>query len=231
VRLSLTGFVNRLKDAIANVTLGQGPGVFPGVGFVAAGGTFRQRQNVDAVKVRGIEASAEWTQRAVVGARRREPDPCADGGERRRGVPRRLRPAQTPNFAGRWRPAGSGTARARSSCCAASARNLRTTSTRARLKGATTLDAYASWPLTLSETASCSSSRAARTHQQAGDGRDRRRRLDRARDAAHPVDRGRAYDPKTGKSYKAKLRPNPDGTLTVTGCVLFICQSQTWRRN
>src|SRR4051812_19642481 len=37
VRLSLTGFVNRLKDAIANVTLGQGPGVFPGVGFVGAG--------------------------------------------------------------------------------------------------------------------------------------------------------------------------------------------------
>ena len=37
VRLSLTGFVNRLKDAIANVTLGQGPGVFPGVGFVARG--------------------------------------------------------------------------------------------------------------------------------------------------------------------------------------------------
>src|SRR3954452_17522464 len=31
VRLSLTGFVNRLKDAIANVTLGQGPGLFPGV--------------------------------------------------------------------------------------------------------------------------------------------------------------------------------------------------------
>src|SRR5205814_9484233 len=30
VRLSLTGFANRLKDAIANVTLGQGPGVFPG---------------------------------------------------------------------------------------------------------------------------------------------------------------------------------------------------------
>ena len=50
--------VNRLKNAIANVTMGQGPGVFPGVGFVAAGGTYRQRENVNAVKVRGIEASA-----------------------------------------------------------------------------------------------------------------------------------------------------------------------------
>jgi outer membrane receptor protein involved in Fe transport len=31
------------------------------VGFIAAGGTFRQRQNVDAVMVRGIEASAGWS--------------------------------------------------------------------------------------------------------------------------------------------------------------------------
>ena len=61
LRLSLTAFVNRLSDAIANVTLGQGPGTFPQVGFVAAGGAFRQRQNVDAVKVRGVEASAGWT--------------------------------------------------------------------------------------------------------------------------------------------------------------------------
>ena len=59
-RLSTTGFVNRLSHAIANVTLGQGPGTFPQVGFVAAGGSFRQRQNVDAVSVRGIEVSAEW---------------------------------------------------------------------------------------------------------------------------------------------------------------------------
>jgi uncharacterized protein (DUF2147 family) len=41
---------------------------------------------------------------------------------------------------------------------------------------------------------------------------------------------GRAYDPETGRSYKARLTPNPDGTLTVTGCVLFICQSQRWTR-
>src|SRR3982751_960880 len=60
-RLSATAFVNRLKDAIANVTLGRGPGNFPGVGFVPAGGTYRERENVDALKVLGIEASATWT--------------------------------------------------------------------------------------------------------------------------------------------------------------------------
>ena len=57
-RIGLTLFANRLTGAIANVTLGQGPGVFPGVGFVAAGGQFRQRQNVDAVESRGIEIDA-----------------------------------------------------------------------------------------------------------------------------------------------------------------------------
>lgn len=57
--LSLTAFVNRLNGAIANVTLDQGPGVFPGVGFVAAGGEFRQRRNLDAVMARGLEAFAE----------------------------------------------------------------------------------------------------------------------------------------------------------------------------
>lgn len=41
---------------------------------------------------------------------------------------------------------------------------------------------------------------------------------------------GRAYDPKSGRSYKAKLSLNADGTLAVTGCVLFICQSQRWVR-
>lgn len=55
--LDLTAFWNRLDDAIANVTLGNGPAVFPQVGFVAAGGIFRQRQNVDAITVKGIEAT------------------------------------------------------------------------------------------------------------------------------------------------------------------------------
>lgn len=53
VRVGLTLFANRLENAIANVTLGEGPGTFPGVGFVA--GQYRQRRNVDAVLSRGIE--------------------------------------------------------------------------------------------------------------------------------------------------------------------------------
>ncbi len=67
-RLELTLFRNRLRDAIANVTLGEGPGVFPGVGFVPAGGAYRQRQNLDAIRSQGIEAEGEvrrgpWTGR------------------------------------------------------------------------------------------------------------------------------------------------------------------------
>lgn len=54
-RLGLTLFANRLRDAIANVTLGQGPGVFPGVGFVASGGNYSQRQNLDAIDAWGVE--------------------------------------------------------------------------------------------------------------------------------------------------------------------------------
>jgi vitamin B12 transporter len=55
--LGLTAFWNQLDGAIANVTLGAGPAVFPQVGFVAAGGVFRQRLNVDAIEVNGIEAT------------------------------------------------------------------------------------------------------------------------------------------------------------------------------
>ena len=60
-KLSATLFANRLKGAIANVSLGTGPGVFPGVGFVAAGGAYRQRQNVDAIVSRGIEIDGTWS--------------------------------------------------------------------------------------------------------------------------------------------------------------------------
>ncbi|MFM2409840.1 MAG: hypothetical protein RL481_668, partial [Pseudomonadota bacterium] len=53
-----TLFWNRLDGAIANVSLGQGPGNFPSVGFVAAGGTYRQRQNLDAIVAKGLEVDA-----------------------------------------------------------------------------------------------------------------------------------------------------------------------------
>lgn len=41
---------------------------------------------------------------------------------------------------------------------------------------------------------------------------------------------GRAYDPESGKSYKSYLELNPDGSLKVSGCILFICESRRWTR-
>jgi len=39
------------------------------------------------------------------------------------------------------------------------------------------------------------------------------------------------YNPEDGNTYAASLKPRPDGTLNVTGCVLGIfCQTQIWRR-
>jgi len=42
---------------------------------------------------------------------------------------------------------------------------------------------------------------------------------------------GQAYDPKSGSSYKSRLRLNADGSLRVTGCVLFACRSKRWTRS
>lgn len=41
---------------------------------------------------------------------------------------------------------------------------------------------------------------------------------------------GRIYDPESGKTYRSRLRVNPDGSLKVSGCILFVCQSQRWTR-
>jgi vitamin B12 transporter len=147
VQLSATAFVNRLKDAIANVTLGHGPGVFPGVGFVAAGGTYFERENVGAVKVRGIEASASWSHGpwlAEAGGSwtraRMEASGAAsflDG----------LRPAQTPNFAATvaagYDKDGRGAQLVFRHIGAQFDNDLNTK----RLKAADTVDAFASWPL------------------------------------------------------------------------------------
>lgn len=93
-RLGLTLYASRLEDGIANVTLGEGPGTFPGVGFVA--GAYRQRRNIDAIDARGIELDGAVTRGAftlsggyaLARARVRAGGPAAplDG----------LRPAQTP---------------------------------------------------------------------------------------------------------------------------------------
>ena len=147
LRLSLTGFVNRLSHAIANVTLGEGPGVFPGVGFVPAGGSYRQRQNVDAVRVRGVEASGEWARGpwalraglSLTHARMEASGAAAvlDG----------LRPAQTPKIAATlaasWQQGGKGAQLVLRHIGTQFEDDLNDRS----LKSAMTVDAFASWPL------------------------------------------------------------------------------------
>ena len=54
-KATLTVFTGRLHNAIANVTVVRGPGVFPGVGFVTAAGSFRRRENLDAIRTSGAE--------------------------------------------------------------------------------------------------------------------------------------------------------------------------------
>lgn len=60
LQLSATGFTNDLRDAVGNVTIVRGPGTFPIVGFVAAGGVGRQRQNLDRIRVQGVELAGTW---------------------------------------------------------------------------------------------------------------------------------------------------------------------------
>ena len=43
-------------------------------------------------------------------------------------------------------------------------------------------------------------------------------------------DGGTIYDPESGKVYRSKLRLKDPDTLEVDGCVLFLCQGQTWTR-
>jgi outer membrane receptor protein involved in Fe transport len=58
--LGAVGFWNELRDAVGNVTLARGPGTFPLFGTLAAGGTGRQRLNLDRIRVQGLELSARW---------------------------------------------------------------------------------------------------------------------------------------------------------------------------
>lgn len=148
LRLSATLFANRLTDAIANVTLATGPGVFPGVGFVAAGGAYRQRQNIRAIASRGVELDGSVTHgpwRLSAGysyatARVSAEGPALplDG----------LRPAQTPRHGASaslsWqRPDGAGASLAARYAGAQYEDDLN----RQLIPDAFTLDATASWPI------------------------------------------------------------------------------------
>lgn len=143
--LQLTAFANRLSEAIANVTLGQGPGVFPGVGFVA--GQYRQRRNLDAVRVYGLEASAgarrgPWSLR--LGASLTDARVDADG---LAAALDGLRPAQTPSrvltAAVAWESRGW----AASLMLRHSGRQYEDDLNQRRLPAATIVDAFMAWPL------------------------------------------------------------------------------------
>lgn len=41
--------------------------------------------------------------------------------------------------------------------------------------------------------------------------------------------KGRIWDPSKDKTYKSKMSLNAD-TLNVSGCIAFICRSQSWTR-
>jgi uncharacterized protein (DUF2147 family) len=42
--------------------------------------------------------------------------------------------------------------------------------------------------------------------------------------------RGRIYDPRNGKTYRAILTKLKNGKLKVEGCIAFFCQSQYWTK-
>jgi outer membrane receptor protein involved in Fe transport len=139
-----TAFSNRLVRPISNVTLGAGPGVFPGVGFVAAGGAFRQRQNLDAITSQGLEFEIwqRWGDAML-----RAAYAYTDARVKARGAALPLdglRPAQVPkhmaNATLRWKQL-SGTVRY------VSGQFEDDLNTRA-LNDALTFDADAYWPLT-----------------------------------------------------------------------------------
>lgn len=148
LRLSLTAFANRLDDAVANVALANGPGTFPGVGFVSASGVYRQRLNLDAIRAHGVEIDGGWARGpwsidaslALTDARIRTGGLSAalDG----------KRPAQTPSvqasLSGAWKD-GRRLAALQARYTGAQDENEGDADP---LPAAWTLDALARWPLT-----------------------------------------------------------------------------------
>jgi iron complex outermembrane receptor protein len=94
-----TVFWNEIKDAIVNVTIGEGPATFPRAGFVPAGGVLRQRQNAGTIEAWGVElnGSAELTPSLSLNAALSWTDAEVDGGA---AAPQLtgLRPAQAPEW-------------------------------------------------------------------------------------------------------------------------------------
>lgn len=145
VELSVTAFANRISDSIANVTLAHGPGLFPGVGFVA--GNYRQRLNVDAVKVHGIEASAEARRgdfSLIAGASYSDAEVQAGGVA---SALDGLRPAQTAKLALSGEVAWRNGGRAASLLVRHVGPQFEDDLNLVKLPSATTVDLFAAWPL------------------------------------------------------------------------------------
>jgi outer membrane receptor protein involved in Fe transport len=147
-RIGLTAFSNRLEGAIANVTLAKGPGTFPGVGFVASGGDYRRRGNLDSLDAQGVEIDGRYTLGAWtlsggwawVDAQARSSGPALglDG----------LRPAQTPRHSLSSSLAWAGGAGAGASLTARySGAQYEDDLNRQLLPGTFTLDAVGRFPL------------------------------------------------------------------------------------
>jgi outer membrane receptor protein involved in Fe transport len=103
-------FATRLDDAIVNVTLGAGPGVFPPGVFVPAGGAYRQRQNAGTIDAAGLEAQARGELSGALNWRAALNYTDAEFAD---GPLEGLRPAQSPEWsvsaALDWRPLPSTT--------------------------------------------------------------------------------------------------------------------------
>ena len=107
--VTATAFWNRIDDAIVNVTVGEGPGVFPRAGFVPAGGVLRQRRNAGTIEAAGIELDGRYDLTAALSVRAAlaATDARVDGAT---SAPQLtgLRPAQAPIWSATagldWRP-------------------------------------------------------------------------------------------------------------------------------
>jgi len=108
--LDVTAFWTSVEDAVVNVTIGSGPGVFPRAGFVPAGGVLRQRRNAGTIDAVGIEVSAQaqLSPSLAMNAALSATDARMDGGM---AAPQLtgLRPAQAPIWSATagvvWSPA------------------------------------------------------------------------------------------------------------------------------
>lgn len=137
VSVSVTAFANRLRNAIANVTVGETPG----------GGQLRQRQNLDSIRVHGIEASAEFTRGEFsLGAGLSFTDAKVKADQAAAPLDG-LRPAQTPRFAASaslgWERGPKALTISMRHVGAQFEDDLNVD----RLKPATTIDIFGSWPL------------------------------------------------------------------------------------